>query len=153
MTTQVNGSDRTRHTDFFHTGPDTLAGRYMRSFWQPVYHSDDLPPGHAKPVRIMGVDYTLYRGESGEPHLVDARCAHRGMHLAPGWVHGDTIRCFYHGWVYDGTGQCVEQPAEPQPFCDKIRIGGSCQHFLYLLVQALGQHAHCLHLLSPDTII
>src|ERR1700688_5046168 len=28
--------------DFVHTGPETLAGRYMRMFWQPVYRSDDL---------------------------------------------------------------------------------------------------------------
>jgi DNA-binding Xre family transcriptional regulator len=28
--------------DFVHTGPQTLAGRYMRMFWQPVYRSDDL---------------------------------------------------------------------------------------------------------------
>jgi 5,5'-dehydrodivanillate O-demethylase len=135
----TDGSARARHTDFFHTGPDTLAGEYMRKFWQPVYHSDDLPVGHAKPVRIMGVDYTLYRGETGEPHLVDARCAHRGMTLSPGWVQGDTIRCFYHGWVYDGTGQCVEQPAEPQPFCDKIRIGGyPVQDYLGLVFAHLG---------------
>ena len=28
--------------DFVHTGPETLASRYMRMFWQPVYRSDDL---------------------------------------------------------------------------------------------------------------
>ena len=51
--THTDGSTRARHTDFFHTGPDTLAGEYMRRFWQPMYHSDDLPVGQAKPVRIM----------------------------------------------------------------------------------------------------
>jgi len=29
-------------TDFAHTGPGTLAGRYMRMFWQPVYRSQDI---------------------------------------------------------------------------------------------------------------
>jgi hypothetical protein len=24
-------------TDFAHTGPGTLAGRFLRTFWQPVY--------------------------------------------------------------------------------------------------------------------
>ena len=112
------------YDNFAPTGPGTLAGDYLRSFWQPVYHSDDLLSGRAKPIKIMNQEYTLYRGTNGEPHLVDFRCAHRGMQLSPGWVEGDTIRCFYHGWVYDGSGQCVEQPAESQPFCDKIRIGG-----------------------------
>jgi 5,5'-dehydrodivanillate O-demethylase oxygenase subunit len=29
------------------TGPGTLAGRYLRMFWQPVYHGCDLAPGRA----------------------------------------------------------------------------------------------------------
>ena len=127
------------YDNFAPTGPGTLAGDYLRSFWQPVYHSDDLPSGRAKPIKIMNQEYTLYRGTNGDPHLVDFRCAHRGMQLSPGWVQGDTIRCFYHGWVYDGTGQCVEQPAEPQPFCDKIRIGGyPVQDYLGLVFAYLG---------------
>ena len=52
--------------DFHHTGPGTPAGRYLRMFWQPIYHGKDLPAGRAKPVKIMNVDYTLYRGEDGK---------------------------------------------------------------------------------------
>ena len=117
--------------DLVHTAPGTLAGRYMRLFWQPVYHSDDISPGDAKPIRIMSQDLTLFRGESGTPHLVDFRCAHRGTQLSTGWVEEDSIRCFYHGWKYDGMGQCVEQPAEERPFCEKVRIGGyPCRDYL-----------------------
>jgi 5,5'-dehydrodivanillate O-demethylase len=108
--------------DFWHTGPGTLAGRYLRSFWQPVYRSQDLTAGRAMPVTIMSEHFTLYRGEEGAPHAVAFRCAHRGTQLSTGWVEGDNLRCFYHGWVYDPDGQCVEQPAEPEPFCDRIRI-------------------------------
>ncbi len=109
-------------TDFAHTGPGTLAGRFMRRFWQPVYVSADLPPGHAKPLRVMSEDFTLYRGEDGRPHLVAFRCAHRGTQLSTGWVEGDCLRCFYHGWRYDATGQCVEMPAEDPAFPPKVRI-------------------------------
>src|SRR6266542_3694406 len=84
--------------DFAHTGPGTPAGRFLRE------------------------DYTLYRGEEGQVHLVDFRCAHRGTQLSTGWVEGDCIRCFYHGWKYDGAGQCVEQPAEDAGFASKVRI-------------------------------
>jgi 5,5'-dehydrodivanillate O-demethylase len=55
-------------------------------------------------------------------HLVDFRCAHRGTQLSVGWVEQDCIRCFYHGWKYDGTGQCVEQPAEDAAFASKVKI-------------------------------
>ncbi len=98
--------------DYLHTGPGTLAGRYMRSFWQPVYRAEDLAAGEAKPVRILGEDFTLYRGETGKPHAVGFRCAHRGTQLSTGWVEDDCLRCFFHGWKYDPTGLCVEMPAE-----------------------------------------
>jgi 5,5'-dehydrodivanillate O-demethylase oxygenase subunit len=108
--------------DFARTGPGTLGGRYLRKFWQPVHRSEDLGPGQAKPIRIMSEDFTLYRGESGTSFLLAFRCAHRGTQLSTGWVEGDNLRCLYHGWLYDGSGQCVEQPAEPTPFCQRIRV-------------------------------
>src|SRR5687767_10812651 len=98
--------------DSQHTGPGTLAGRYLRLFWQPVYRSEDLAPGRAVPVRIMSQDFTLYRGQDGAPHALAFRCAHRGTQLSTGWVEGDNLRCFYHGWMYGPDGQCVEQPAD-----------------------------------------
>jgi len=109
-------------TDFTRTGPGTLAGRYMRMFWHPVFRGRDLPSGRAVPIRLLSEDFTLYRGEGGAPHLVAFRCAHRGTQLSTGWVEGDDIRCFYHGWKYDGSGQCIEQPAEPEPYCQRINI-------------------------------
>jgi 5,5'-dehydrodivanillate O-demethylase len=109
-------------SDYAHTGPGTLAGRLMRTFWQPVMRAEDLPAGWAKPLRIMNEDFTLYRGEGGIPHIVAFRCAHRGTQLSTGWVEDDCIRCFYHGWKYDGVGQCVEMPAEDPAFPPKVKI-------------------------------
>lgn len=110
------------YEDFVRTGPGTLAGRYLRMFWQPVYLARDLQPGRAVPIKVMGEDVTLYRGESGDVHLVAPRCAHRGTQLSTGWVEGDSIRCRYHGWKYEGSGQCVEQPGEDEGFAAKVRI-------------------------------
>src|SRR5690349_12789498 len=109
-------------TDLALTGPGTLMGRFMRTFWHPVGVSAQLAPGRAVPFRIMNEDFTLYRGESGAAHVVAFRCAHRGTQLSTGWVEGDEIRCFYHGWKYSGEGECIEQPAEPEPFCQRIKI-------------------------------
>jgi 5,5'-dehydrodivanillate O-demethylase len=111
-----------RGVDCVHTGPGTPAGRYLRQFWQPVYHSVDLAQGRAVTVRIMSQDFTLYRGQSGQAHLVDARCPHRGTQLSAGWIEGDALRCFYHGWKFSPEGRCLEQPAEENAFCDKVAI-------------------------------
>lgn len=111
------------HIEIARTGPQTLAGRYIRQFWQPVMLSADLPPKRVKPLRILNEEFTIYRGESGRPYVVGFRCAHRHTQMSTGWVEQDCLRCFYHGWMYDGSGQCVERPGETvSP--DRISIGG-----------------------------
>jgi 5,5'-dehydrodivanillate O-demethylase len=126
--------------DSQHTGPGTLAGRYLRRFWQPLYRSADLAAGRAVPVRVMSEDLTLYRGANGTAHALAFRCAHRGTQLSTGWVEGDHLRCFYHGWMYGPDGQCVEQPAEPEPFCSRIKIRSHpVQEYLGLIFVYLGE--------------
>jgi 5,5'-dehydrodivanillate O-demethylase len=126
--------------DFVHTGPGTLAGRYLRMFWQPVHRAEDIAPGRAKLLKIMSEDFTLYRGETGLAHAVAFRCAHRGTQLSTGWVEGENLRCFYHGWVYGPDGQCIEQPAEPEPFCSRIRIRAyPTQEYLGLIFVFFGE--------------
>jgi len=89
MTTSTeNPFEKIADMDFVHTGPATLAGRYMRMFWHPVFVSEELRPGRAVPIQIMAERFTLYRGESGTPYVVDFRCAHRGTQLSLGWVEG-----------------------------------------------------------------
>ena len=107
--------------DFVHTGPGTLAGRYLRRYWQPVYVSEKLPKGKIVPIRILGEELALYRGESGKARVITNECPHRLTRLHIGWIEGETIRCRYHGWRFDESGRCIEQPAEPKPFCDRVR--------------------------------
>ena len=108
--------------DIARTGPGTPMGAFMRRFWMPVMRAEDLPKEHAKPIRVMSEDFALYRGESGQPQVIAYRCPHRGAQMHLGWVEGDDIRCVYHGWKFDCTGQCNEQPAEEAGFARKVRI-------------------------------
>src|SRR4051812_45719297 len=108
--------------DYVLTGRDTPAGAYLRKFWNPVYHSADLKVGRPVPLTIMSEQFTLYRGDSGQAFLVEARCPHRGTQLSSAWVMGDALRCFYHGWKFESDGRCSEQPAEESLFCDKVRL-------------------------------
>lgn len=111
------------------TTGDTGMGRLLRQFWHPIAVSRDLVKGNAVPVKVLGDELTLYRGESGEAHLVAGRCRHRQTLLHTGWVEGETIRCMYHGWRFDAQGACVERPAEkeqqPPAAC---RIAGYAVH-------------------------
>jgi 5,5'-dehydrodivanillate O-demethylase oxygenase subunit len=111
-----------RYEDLISTKPGTLAGTLMRRFWHPIYRAEEIQVAQAKPIQIMSEHFTLYRGETGAPHVVEFRCPHRGTQLSAGWVEGDSIRCMYHGWCFNDTGQCTEQPAEEKSFAAKIRI-------------------------------
>jgi 5,5'-dehydrodivanillate O-demethylase len=105
-----------------------------------VYRGEDLAAGRAYPLRIMSEDFTIYRGEGGTPHVVGPRCAHRRTQLSVGWVEGDCIRCFYHGWKYDGGGKCVEQPAESEGFAKDVRIASyPTREYLGLIFAYLGE--------------
>jgi 5,5'-dehydrodivanillate O-demethylase len=106
----------------FESGPGTNGGRYLRLFWHPIFRSIDLSPGRAVAIRIMCENFTLYRGEDSEVRVVDAFCPHRGTRLTTGWVEGDGIRCLYHGWKFDGSGQCVERPGEEPELATRIKI-------------------------------
>lgn len=108
--------------DLATTKAGTPGGIFMRQFWIAVHDSDALPVGRALPIRIMGDDYTIYRGRSGKAQVVANRCPHRGAQMFLGWVEDDDIRCVYHGWKFDCAGKCVEQPAEEPGYNEKVRI-------------------------------
>ena len=110
------------HVDLATTKPGTPGGTFMRQFWHALYRSEDLACGRAVPIRIMNENYTLFRGASGRAQIIAARCAHRGALMHLGWVEDETIRCVYHGWKYDCSGQCVEAPAEREGFERNVRI-------------------------------
>jgi nitrite reductase/ring-hydroxylating ferredoxin subunit len=79
--------------------------------WFAVSWSHELHEGEVKPVRCFGRDLVLYRTRDGAPALLDAYCPHLGAHLGIGGrVIGDNVRCPFHGWQFDATGQCVAIP-------------------------------------------
>jgi 5,5'-dehydrodivanillate O-demethylase len=112
----------------------------MRRFWHPVLKSEDLKSGRAKPIKLMSEDFTLYRGESGTPHLVAFRCPHRGTQLSLGYIEGDCLRCMFHGWMFDSAGQCVDQPAELESFAKEVSIKSwPTQEYLGLIFVYIGE--------------
>jgi phenylpropionate dioxygenase-like ring-hydroxylating dioxygenase large terminal subunit len=79
-------------------------------YWYPVAWSTELKIGKSLAVRFGGEPIVLVRPEHGPVFALEDRCAHRQVPLSIGLVHGDGIRCGYHGWTYDSAGSCVEVP-------------------------------------------
>jgi 5,5'-dehydrodivanillate O-demethylase len=122
MTSIVPPEPTTQTLSPFETGPGTPAGRWLRSFWQPVLRSEDLAAGTAKPITIMSDDFTLYRGEEGTAIVTAPLCPHRLTRLSIGTVEGDSIRCKFHGWKYGPDGQCNEAPLQSESLIKRISI-------------------------------
>ena len=61
---------------------------------------------------ISGLNLAVFRGDTGDAHIVDAYCPHMGANLGVGGrVEGDCIECPFHGWKFRGyDGQCTEIP-------------------------------------------
>lgn len=93
-------------------GPNTPMGNLLRRYWHPVAGVSEFDGKALKLLRLFGEDLLLFKARSGKFGLVARRCAHRGSDLSFGIVEDDGIRCSYHGWAYDGAGQCVHQPFE-----------------------------------------
>lgn len=105
-------------------GPGTPAGELLRRYWHPIAVTADLSPEkRTKRVRVLGEDLVLYLTDEGSYALVAESCAHRRVSLYYGFVEGCAIRCPYHGWKYDQTGRCVEQPFEADSQRARDRAG------------------------------
>ncbi|MBD1919984.1 Rieske (2Fe-2S) protein [Microcoleus sp. FACHB-831] len=88
--------------------------------WYIACPSRDIPKGKAKSLDICGQKIVLFRGEDGKIRALDAYCPHLGTDLAIGRVDGNTIRCFFHHWAFDGEGTCQDIPCQsaiPEKAC------------------------------------
>lgn len=106
-------------------GPGTPAGELFRQFWLPVAKSAEFEPD-GDPIRLMVLGERLigFRDTEGRMGIIDHRCPHRCASLFFGRNEEGGLRCPYHGWKYDVTGQCVEVPSEADnsSFCRNVTL-------------------------------
>src|SRR5918995_1617254 len=98
------------------------------SSWATAALSSELPQGEGPPLRIrlLGENLIAFRTTSGAVGLIQNHCPHRGTSLFYGRNEDEGLRCVYHGWKFDRTGQCVDMMNEPadRDFSAKIKIAG-----------------------------
>jgi len=109
-----------------HVGPGTPMGNLLRRYWVPALLSEELAGPDCVPieVKLLGEDLVAFRDTEGRVGLVDSCCPHRGSGMFYGRNEESGLRCVYHGWKFDYTGQCVDMPSEPPTsvFKDKLKI-------------------------------
>lgn len=107
-------------------GPGTPIGTLMRRYWHPVAATAELDQHPVKRVKLLGEDLVLYRDQQGRLGLIGDTCPHRRVSVEYGIPEAQGLRCPYHGWMFDQTGQCIEMPAEPadSTFPCRVKIDG-----------------------------
>ena len=109
---------REQNEQLSRTGPGTPMGKLLRRYWAPFLLASEIPEPDCPPVRVklMGESLVAFRDSKGRIGLIDEFCAHRGVSLWFGQNEECGLRCPYHGWKYDVTGQCVDLPSESEEF-------------------------------------
>ncbi|MGE4605464.1 MAG: Rieske 2Fe-2S domain-containing protein, partial [Myxococcota bacterium] len=84
----------------------------------------------------FGREMVLFRTESGQARVLDAHCRHLGAHLGVGGtVAGESIRCPFHAWCWDGDGACTEIPyARRIPAAAKIGAWPVCERNGFIFI-------------------
>jgi nitrite reductase/ring-hydroxylating ferredoxin subunit len=118
---------RAEQNDFLtRSGPGTPMGELFRRYWLPALLAGELPAPDCPPVRVrmLGEKLIAFRDTQNRLGLIDEFCAHRGVSLWFGRNEDNGLRCAYHGWKYDHTGQCVEIPSEPgnPGLCQRMKL-------------------------------
>ena len=94
--------------------------------WYPVAFLDDLDRERPQAFTLLGQDLVLWydRGEQRWCAFADV-CPHRLVPLSQGRLNDDgQLECPYHGWSFNGDGQCTAIPQAQEG-------------------QAIGQRSHC----------
>lgn len=93
-------------------GPGTPMGNLMRRYWHVIGVAAELDGEPVLKVRLLGEDLTLFKKDGGGYGLIGDRCPHRCLSMEFGIPDERGLRCPYHGWLFDETGRCLEQPFE-----------------------------------------
>jgi renierapurpurin 18,18'-hydroxylase len=82
--------------------------------WYPVAWAAELKSGQVMPVTLWQQAIALYRDSAGQVRAMADACPHKGIELHKGEVKGDCLVCPYHGWEFNGEGECSHIPYYPK---------------------------------------
>ena len=90
---------------------DGFVHKFVKNAWYVCAQAREVehaPLGR----RILNTPILLYRTIAGKIVALHDVCPHRFMPMSKGRLVGDSIRCTYHGSLFDETGKCVEIPSQ-----------------------------------------
>jgi choline monooxygenase len=81
------------------------------STWQPIGRLDQVKnPGDFFTFNLVGEPMVAQRNEENEIRILSNVCRHRGAEVMTGCGNAKKMRCPYHGWTYDLSGNLKGVP-------------------------------------------
>ena len=96
-------------------GQGTPMGDVIRRYWMPALLSSELPEPDCPPVRVklLGEELVAFRDTQNRVGLLSEFCPHRLTSMFFGRNEEGGLRCVYHGWKFDVSGNCMDMMNEP----------------------------------------
>ena len=80
----------------------------LTEYWYPALRASKVGTKRPVPIQIVGQHLVFFRDAADEVVALARACPHRGAHLSHGNSHfKGTLTCPYHGWTFDGKGNCL----------------------------------------------
>jgi len=76
-----------------------------------VEFSRTLETNTLVPLELFGEPWVLFRRSDGQPSCIRDSCSHRACPLSLGKVNDGEVSCAYHGWSFNGHGECTAMPS------------------------------------------
>ncbi|MCF6446073.1 nitrite reductase small subunit NirD [Nereida sp. MMG025] len=91
--------------------------------WIDIGHIDDIPLRGARKIKTALGCVALFRTSETEVFAASDTCPHKGGPLSEGIIHGQSITCPLHNWVFDlNTGQANGEDGQIATY--PVRIEG-----------------------------
>ena len=92
----------------------------LKNHWFAVQFSSRLEKDMMIPFDLFGEPWVIFREKDGKAACVKDECAHRACPVSVGTVVDGEVQCPYHGWQFNGQGNCTKMPSTAM--CKGIRI-------------------------------
>lgn len=92
--------------------------------WIDIGNIDDIPLRGARKIKTALGCVALFRTAEEEVFATSNTCPHKGGPLNEGIVHGQSVTCPLHNWVFDlKTGQARGEDASIATFPARVEDG------------------------------
>lgn len=83
--------------------------RYARG-WHVLGLAETFRDGKPHELDAFGTKLAIFAGEDGRINIIDGYCPHMGASLGQGKIIGNSVSCPFHGWEWNGQGECSRIP-------------------------------------------